>query len=89
MGRVNLGGGVNSFGTAIGPIVVAFALFGTTAAITEEKIASLSLSKVIILYIGVGLLLLLLLLFSLSRKKFRRAFRQKKQNPRIRPSIRY
>ena len=41
MGRVNLGGGVNSFGTTIGPIVVAFALFGTTAAITDEKIASL------------------------------------------------
>jgi FHS family L-fucose permease-like MFS transporter len=54
--RVNLGGGINSFGTAIGPIVVAFALFGTTAAITDEKIASLSLSKVIILYIGVGAL---------------------------------
>ena len=55
-GRVNLGGGINSFGTAIGPIVVAFALFGTTAAITDEKIASLSLSKVIILYSGVGVL---------------------------------
>lgn len=56
MSRVNLGGGVNSFGTTIGPIVVAFALFGTTAAITDEKIASLSLSKVIILYTGVGAL---------------------------------
>ncbi len=55
-GRVNLGGGINSFGTAIGPIVVAFALFGTTAAITDEKIASLGLSKVIILYSGVGVL---------------------------------
>src|SRR4030095_681869 len=55
-GRVNLGGGVNSFGTTIGPIVVAFALFGTTAAITDEKIASLGLSKVIILYSGVGVL---------------------------------
>jgi len=55
-GRVNLGGGVNSFGTAIGPLVVAFALFGTTAAINDEKIASLSLSKVIILYTGVGIL---------------------------------
>src|SRR5690349_15554541 len=54
--RVNLGGGINSFGTAIGPIVVAFALFGTTAAISDEKIASLGLSKVIILYMGVGLL---------------------------------
>lgn len=57
--RVNLGGGVNSFGTAIGPIVVAFALFGTTAAITDEKIQSLSLSKVILLYTGVGALFLI------------------------------
>jgi FHS family L-fucose permease-like MFS transporter len=54
--RVNLGGGINSFGTTIGPIVVAFALFGTTAAITDEKIAGLSLSKVIILYSCVGAL---------------------------------
>ncbi len=56
--RVNLGGGVNSFGTSIGPLVVALALFGTTAAITDEKIASLSLSKVIILYSAVGALFL-------------------------------
>ena len=54
--RVNLGGGVNSFGTTIGPIVVAFALFGTTAAITDEQIAALSLSKVIVLYSCVGAL---------------------------------
>jgi FHS family L-fucose permease-like MFS transporter len=53
-GRVNLGGGINSFGTTIGPIVIAFALFGTTATITDEKIAALSLSKVIILYSCVG-----------------------------------
>lgn len=54
--RVNLGGGVNSFGTSIGPLVVALALFGTTAAITDEQIAGLSLSKVIILYSCVGVL---------------------------------
>ncbi|MEO6669165.1 MAG: MFS transporter [Ferruginibacter sp.] len=54
--RVNLGGGINSFGTTIGPIVVAFALFGTTAAITDEQIAGLKLSKVIILYSCVGAL---------------------------------
>jgi MFS transporter, FHS family, L-fucose permease len=52
--RVNLGGGINSFGTTIGPIVVALALFGTTAAVTDEQIAALSLSKVIVLYTGVG-----------------------------------
>ena len=54
--RVNLGGGINSFGTTIGPIVVALALFGTTAAITDEKIAELSLGKVITLYSCVGAL---------------------------------
>lgn len=54
--RINLGGGVNSFGTMIGPIVVAFALFGTTAAVSDKQIQNLSLSKVIVLYSGVGLL---------------------------------
>ncbi|RYY85426.1 MAG: MFS transporter [Chitinophagaceae bacterium] len=54
--RVNLGGGINSFGTTIGPIVVAYALFGTTAAITDEKIATLGLNKVIVLYSFVGAL---------------------------------
>jgi FHS family L-fucose permease-like MFS transporter len=56
MSRVNLGGGINSFGTMIGPLVVAFALFGTTAAIDDDKIAALSLTKVVILYSGVGVL---------------------------------
>jgi MFS transporter, FHS family, L-fucose permease len=54
--RVNLGGGINSFGTTIGPIVVALALFGTAASISDEQIKLLELNKVIILYTGVGLL---------------------------------
>ena len=54
--RVNLGGGINSFGTTIGPIVVALALFGTAASVSEEQIKSLELNKVIFLYVGVGLL---------------------------------
>lgn len=58
MSRVNLGGGVNSFGTMIGPIVVAFALFGTTAAINDDMINSLKLGKVIVLYTAVGILFL-------------------------------
>ncbi|MGN6542726.1 MAG: MFS transporter [Ginsengibacter sp.] len=67
--RVNLGGGVNSFGTMIGPLVVAFALFGTTAAITDQQIAGLSLSKVIVLYSGVGILFIAAaLLFQFSKK---------------------
>ncbi|MGQ0739411.1 MAG: MFS transporter [Bacteroidota bacterium] len=67
--RVNLGGGVNSFGTTIGPLVVAFALFGTAAAITDDKIKALSLSKVIILYACVGVLFIgAAALFGFSRK---------------------
>jgi MFS transporter, FHS family, L-fucose permease len=67
--RVNLGGGVNSFGTTIGPLVVAFALFGTAAAITDDKIKSLSLNKVIILYACVGFLFIAAAaLFGFSKK---------------------
>ena len=67
--RINLGGGINSLGTSIGPIVVALALFGTSAAIKDEQIASLSLSKVIILYSCVGLLFLgTAALFGFSKK---------------------
>ncbi|NCT94720.1 MAG: sugar MFS transporter [Chitinophagaceae bacterium] len=67
--RVNLGGGVNSFGTAIGPIVVALALFGTAAAITDEQIKGLSLGKVILLYSCVGgLFIAAAALFHFSRK---------------------
>jgi MFS transporter, FHS family, L-fucose permease len=54
--RVNLGGGINSFGTTIGPLIVAFALFGTTSAVSDDQIAALPLTKVILLYIGVGIL---------------------------------
>lgn len=54
--RVNLGGGINSFGTTIGPIVVALALFGTAASVSDEQIKALELNKVVFLYIGVGLL---------------------------------
>lgn len=68
-GRVNLGGGINSLGTTIGPIVVALALFGTTAAITDEKIQTLPLQKVILLYSCVGALFLgAAALFHFSRK---------------------
>lgn len=54
--RVNLGGGINSFGTTIGPIVVALALFGTAESISDEQIKALELSKVVLLYTCVGLL---------------------------------
>ena len=57
--RINLCGGLNSFGTAIGPIIVALLLFGTTAAVSDEEIANLEISKAEILYAGVGVLFLI------------------------------
>ena len=54
--RVNLGGGINSLGTTIGPIIVALALFGSAKTISDDKIQSLGLDKVVLLYIGVGFL---------------------------------
>lgn len=67
--RVNLGGGINSFGTTIGPLIVAFALFGTAASVSDEQIKSLGLDKVILLYVGVGILFLIAAaLFFFSKK---------------------
>lgn len=67
--RINLGGGINSFGTTIGPVVVSLALFGSSAAVSDEMISNLSLSKVIILYACVGCLFLgVAALFGFSKK---------------------
>lgn len=66
--RVNLGGGINSFGTAIGPIIVALALFGATH-YDDSAIQTLSLNSVTTLYMGVGFLFLMAaLLFAFSKK---------------------
>ncbi len=67
--RINLGGGINSLGTTIGPLIVALALFGTAGAITDDAIKNLSLSKVIILYSCVGALFLgIAIMFGFSKK---------------------
>ena len=67
--RVNLGGGINSLGTTIGPLIIGFALFGTFETISDDQIASLPLNKVVYLYVGVGLLFLLAsALFYFSKK---------------------
>ncbi len=67
--RINLGGGINSLGTTIGPLVVSLALFGSAAAIDDDAIEALSLSKVIILYAFVGVLFLgIAALFGFSKK---------------------
>lgn len=66
--RINLGGSVNSFGTMIGPLIVAFALFGVVKA-SDEQIAGLSLDKVSILYAFVcGLFVAAAALFYFSKK---------------------
>ncbi|KNB63047.1 glucose transporter [Chryseobacterium sp. Hurlbut01] len=57
--RQNLAGGVNSFGTSIGPIIVGLALFGTTATVDDDQIKHLALDKVILLYTAVGALFLI------------------------------
>lgn len=56
--RVNLCGGINSFGTTIGPLLVALALYGTTK-VSDDLIQSLSLNKVVVLYSVVGALFLI------------------------------
>lgn len=67
-GRINLGGGINSFGTMIGPIVVSLLLFGTVAA-SEEQTKNLGLDNVSFMYAGVGALFIgAALMFSLSKK---------------------
>jgi len=67
--RITLGGAINSFGTTIGPLVIALALFGTAKAISDEEIAALGLSKVIILYCCVGALFIAAAsLFHFSKK---------------------
>lgn len=66
--RLNLAGGINSFGTTIGPIVFALALLGTTR-MDSSLIAQLSLSSVQWLYVVVGLAFLVAaLLFKFSKK---------------------
>ena len=66
--RINLGGAVNSLGTTLGPSLIALALFGSAAAVSDEMIESLSLSKVILLYTGVGALFVFISLILRTNK---------------------
>jgi FHS family L-fucose permease-like MFS transporter len=61
--RLNLAGGVNSFGTTIGPLVVAFIIFGSTPLSGEElklmvENGEIQLTTIQSLYLGVGALFL-------------------------------
>ncbi|MFK8046586.1 MAG: MFS transporter [Crocinitomicaceae bacterium] len=67
--RINLGGGINSLGTTIGPLIIALALFGSTKPLSDEMIKDLPMTKVIILYSCVALLFMgVSALFGLSKK---------------------
>ncbi|WP_295830699.1 MFS transporter [uncultured Winogradskyella sp.] len=72
--RLNLAGGINSFGTTIGPIVVALVLFGTASVSPQELVSmiknnEITLTTVQLLYLGVGALFLIAAaLFHFSKK---------------------
>src|SRR5690348_14511665 len=64
--RVNLGGGVNSFGTTIGPLIVSFAIFGS---VKEGAEARADISQIKTLYLIVaGVFFLAALIFIFSKK---------------------
>jgi FHS family L-fucose permease-like MFS transporter len=67
--RVSLVGGVNSLGATIGPLLMAFALFGTTQSLTDDQIQHLNLDKMIGLYAIIGgLFIMAASLFFFSKK---------------------
>jgi len=72
--RLNLAGGVNSFGTTIGPIVIAFIIFGSTPLSGDElnqmiENNEIKLTTIQYLYLGVGALFLAAAaLFHFSKK---------------------
>ncbi|WP_111684922.1 MFS transporter [Winogradskyella tangerina] len=72
--RLNLAGGINSFGTTIGPIVVSLVIFGAASWSTDELAEMISNNEITLvtvqgLYLGVGALFLLAAaLFYFSKK---------------------
>jgi FHS family L-fucose permease-like MFS transporter len=66
--RISLGGGINSLGTTIAPLIIGFVLFGSVV-VTDDMKKDLSTDKVSILYTCVGLLFLFVAaLFFFSKK---------------------
>ncbi|MBC8034011.1 MAG: MFS transporter [Chitinophagaceae bacterium] len=58
--RLSLAGGVNNFGTTIGPLLVSFAIFGTLTA--EPSVANIESVKIPYLILGVAFLIVALFL---------------------------
>ena len=71
--RLNLAGGINSFGTTIGPLLIAFIIFGSAPISGAElneliKTGGIQLSTIQFLYLGVaGLFLAVAIFFYLSK----------------------
>tara|TARA_B100001146_G_scaffold181034_1_gene163170 strand:+ start:178 stop:1857 length:1680 start_codon:yes stop_codon:yes gene_type:complete len=71
--RLNLAGGINSFGTTIGPLLIAFILFGSAPISGSElneliKTGGIQLSTIQLLYLGVaGLFLAVAIFFYISK----------------------
>ncbi|WP_298894115.1 MFS transporter [uncultured Psychroserpens sp.] len=72
--RLNLAGGINSFGTTIGPIVVSLVIFGSATWSTDELAQMITNNEITLvtvqaLYLGVGALFLVAAaLFHFSKK---------------------
>ncbi|MGB1232237.1 MAG: MFS transporter [Winogradskyella sp.] len=72
--RLNLAGGINSFGTTIGPVVVSLVIFGSATWSTDELAQMISNNEITLvtvqrLYIAVGVLFLIAAaLFHFSKK---------------------
>ncbi|WP_439152236.1 MFS transporter [Winogradskyella sp.] len=72
--RLNLAGGINSFGTTIGPVVVSLVIFGSASWSTDELASMIANNEITLvtvqtLYLGVGALFLVAAaLFFFSKK---------------------
>ncbi|WP_426431613.1 MFS transporter [Winogradskyella sp. HB-48] len=72
--RLNLAGGINSFGTTIGPVVVSLVIFGSASWSTDELASMIANNEITLmtvqqLYLGVGALFLVAAaLFYFSKK---------------------
>ncbi|MEP7110590.1 MAG: MFS transporter [Ferruginibacter sp.] len=55
--RLSMGGGVNNFGTTIGPLIVSFAIFGSITSDATEHVASISAVKIPYLILGAAFIL--------------------------------
>ncbi len=79
--RVSLAGGINSLGGTIGPLLMAFVLFGTTKGISDQDIKHLSLDSMEWLYMGVGGLFILAALLFYFSKSIPKGISKEKMEP--------